>query len=85
LALEGYTYKLKLNDTGGLEEQSQIPTRYVESDGFILVYSITDLQRFDLCHFIDMNVFFALLNSLAFNITFSILLALEYWNKYIIN
>ena len=39
-------YDLTICDTAGLDEQSQISTRYLESDGFILVYSVTDMQRF---------------------------------------
>jgi Ras family protein len=38
-------YDMTLYDTAGLEEQSQISHKYIDSDGFILVYSITDLKR----------------------------------------
>jgi small GTP-binding protein len=38
-------YNLKLHDTAGLEEHSMIANKYLDSDAFILVYSITDLQR----------------------------------------
>jgi Ras family protein len=38
-------YDLTVHDTAGLEEQSQIANKYLDSDGFILVYSITDIQR----------------------------------------
>ena len=46
--LNGNTYSLTVNDTAGLEEQSQIQTMYINSDGFILVYSITDIQSFQI-------------------------------------
>lgn len=39
-------YSLRVNDTAGLEEHSQIQSMYTNSDGFILVYSITDPQSF---------------------------------------
>jgi small GTP-binding protein len=41
-------YELTVNDTAGLEEQSQIQTKYLNSDGFILVYSIADTQSFQI-------------------------------------
>jgi small GTP-binding protein len=41
-------YSLTVNDTAGLEEQSQIQTMYLNSDGFILVYSIADAQSFQI-------------------------------------
>jgi small GTP-binding protein len=44
--LDGKQYSLTVNDTAGLEEQSQIQTMYLNSDGFILVYSIADAQSF---------------------------------------
>ncbi len=40
-------YDLTVYDTAGLESQSQIQTLYMNSNGFILVYSITDRQSFD--------------------------------------
>lgn len=46
--LNGMEYNLTVNDTAGLEEQSQIQTMYINSDGFVLVYSITDLQSFQI-------------------------------------
>ena len=49
--LNGSQYSLTVNDTAGLEEQSQIQTMYLESDGFILVYSITDIQRYASSYF----------------------------------
>jgi len=42
------SYELNVCDSAGLDEQSQIYTKYLASDGFILVYSITDRQSFDL-------------------------------------
>ena len=44
----GTNYKLTVYDTAGLEHQSQIPTKYYKAEGFILVYSITDRQSFDI-------------------------------------
>ena len=41
-------YDLTVYDTAGLEEQSQISSMYLEADGFILVYSITDRESFNL-------------------------------------
>ena len=41
-------YDLTIYDTAGLERQSQIQTKYIDSNGFILVYSIVDRQSFDL-------------------------------------
>lgn len=41
-------YDLTVYDTAGLEQQSQIQTQYIDSNGFILVYSITDRQSFDI-------------------------------------
>jgi small GTP-binding protein len=46
--LDNNQYSLTVNDTAGLEEQSQIQTMYLNSDGFILVYSITDVQSFQI-------------------------------------
>lgn len=46
--LNNQEYNLTVNDTAGLEEQSQIQTMYINSDGFILVYSITDMQSFQI-------------------------------------
>ncbi len=41
-------YDLTLYDTAGLEPQSQILTQHLNSDGYILVYSVTDKQSFEL-------------------------------------
>lgn len=45
--MNGVDYQLTLYDTAGLEQQSQIPHNYLKSNGFALVYSITDAQRFE--------------------------------------
>jgi Ras family protein len=45
ITIDNKIYKLIVEDTAGLEEQSQIANRYLESDGFILIYSITDVHR----------------------------------------
>jgi small GTP-binding protein len=39
-------YDLTIFDTAGLEQQSQIQTSYINSNGFILVYSIVDRESF---------------------------------------
>ena len=44
----GINYELTVCDTAGLEQQSQIQTQYINANGFILVYSITDRQSFDI-------------------------------------
>ena len=41
----GIDYKLTVCDTAGLEKQSCIPQSYINSHGFILVYSIADKSR----------------------------------------
>ena len=41
-------YDLTIFDTAGLEQHSQIQTSYINSNGFILVYSIVDRQSFDI-------------------------------------
>jgi GTPase SAR1 family protein len=41
-------YDLTIFDTAGLEQQSQIQTSYINSNGFILVYSIVDRQSFEI-------------------------------------
>lgn len=46
LSLNNNSYSLTVNDTAGLEEQSEIPTMYQNSDGYIFVYSITNRQSF---------------------------------------
>jgi len=44
----GIDYYLTVNDTAGLERQAQIPQQYINSHGFILVYSIADRQSFEI-------------------------------------
>lgn len=40
-------YDLKILDTAGLDPQSDIATTYINSHGFVLVYSIVDYKSFD--------------------------------------
>lgn len=40
----GAWYKLTLYDTAGLEKLASIPGKYINSHGFILVYSVADRQ-----------------------------------------
>jgi small GTP-binding protein len=48
MTLNNTVYSLIINDTAGLEQQSQILTKYIdESLGFILVYSIADKRSFE--------------------------------------
>lgn len=48
ITVQNTTYNLTINDTAGLEEQAQILTKYIdESEGFLLVYSISDRRSFD--------------------------------------
>lgn len=44
--VNGIDYNLVLYDTAGLEQQSQISHSFLKSNGFVLVYSIADAQRF---------------------------------------
>lgn len=44
----GHEYNLTVYDTAGLDEQGQIPQQYIDSHGFILVYSIADKHSFDI-------------------------------------
>ena len=47
ITVQNTTYNLTINDTAGLEEQAQILTKYIdESEGFLLVYSISDRRRY---------------------------------------
>ena len=46
--INGADYDLTIYDTAGLEEQSQIQTKYINANGFILVYSISDMQSFEI-------------------------------------
>lgn len=41
-------YELQIHDTAGLERHAQINGQYINSDGFILVYSTTDYQSFEI-------------------------------------
>ena len=42
-----HIYKLTIQDTAGVDERSHIPAPYItNSDGYVLVYSITDDQSF---------------------------------------
>jgi len=43
----GQDYQLTLYDTAGLDQQEGIPQNYIESHGFILVYSIADRHSFE--------------------------------------
>ncbi|CAF0742890.1 unnamed protein product [Brachionus calyciflorus] len=43
----GTEYDLQIQDTAGLERHAQINGHYINSDGFILVYSTTDYQSFE--------------------------------------
>ncbi len=45
IKLNNVDYELTILDTAGLESQSQIQEKYLNSNGFILVYSIADRQR----------------------------------------
>lgn len=45
LTNNGSEYELDIYDTAGLEQHSQINGQFINSDGFILVYSIADPQR----------------------------------------
>ena len=44
----GSSYKLTLFDTAGLESQASIPGKYINSHGFVLVYSVCDRQSFNI-------------------------------------
>lgn len=44
----GHEYNLTVYDTAGLEQQAQIPQQYIDSHGFILVYSIADKHSFEI-------------------------------------
>jgi Ras family protein len=44
----GYEYNLSVYDTAGLGEQDEISQHYIDSHGFILVYSIADHHSFEL-------------------------------------
>lgn len=44
--INGIEYHLTLYDTAGLEQQSQIANSFLKSNGFVLVYSITDIHRY---------------------------------------
>lgn len=48
LAANGIDYHLTIIDTAGLEQNAQIPMQYINSHGFILVYSIADKQSFQI-------------------------------------
>ena len=48
VVVKDQAYDLTVYDTAGLEEQSHISNKYLDSDGFILVYSITDIQSYEL-------------------------------------
>lgn len=44
----GNSYKLTLYDTAGLEKLASIPEKYINSHGFILVYSVADRSSFEI-------------------------------------
>lgn len=44
----GREYILTVYDTAGLEKQEQILEQHIDSDGFILVYSIADRHSFEI-------------------------------------
>lgn len=48
IVINGTDYSLTVYDTAGLEQQAQIPQYYINSHGFILVYSIADPQSFEI-------------------------------------
>lgn len=45
-SMNGVEYQLTLFDTAGLEPQSQIAHSYLRANGFVLVYSIDNMQSF---------------------------------------
>jgi len=48
LTYQNVKYSLTIQDTAGLDPQSSVPMQYVhKSQGFILVYSITERQSFE--------------------------------------
>lgn len=47
LQSENGSYSLTVYDTAGLEMLESIPGKYINSHGFILVYSVTDRQSFE--------------------------------------
>lgn len=50
-------YSLTINDTAGLEQQSQLATKYIdESRGFVLVYSIADRKSFEVIQDVYMKL-----------------------------
>lgn len=56
LNVNNIDYHLTVYDTAGLEKQSQIPSQYFNSHGFILVYSIADTESFRIIHDIYNNL-----------------------------
>ena len=48
ILVNGLEYDLLIHDTAGLERHAQINGQYINSDGFILVYSTTDYQSFEI-------------------------------------
>lgn len=46
IATNNIDYHLTVIDTAGLEQNAQIPMQYINSHGFILVYSIDNIQSF---------------------------------------
>lgn len=48
ITLNSLQYDLKIQDTAGLERYPTISEGYINSEGFILVYSTTDNQSFQI-------------------------------------
>lgn len=60
IALNGVEYDLQIQDTAGLERYPTISESYINSNGFILVYSTTDNQSFQIIQ----DIFISLSNEL---------------------
>lgn len=45
--LNGREYEIRVNDTFGLDQYSNIPENYFNSHGYVLVYSITNPQSLE--------------------------------------
>ena len=64
LQSENGSYSLTVYDTAGLEMLESIPGKYINSHGFILVYSVTDRQSYLYIYLLhkhncDFNFFFS--------------------------
>ncbi|RNA14853.1 GTP-binding Rheb [Brachionus plicatilis] len=60
ITLNSVEYDLQIQDTAGLERYPTISEGYINSDGFILVYSTTDNQSFQIIQ----DIFISLSNEL---------------------